>query len=495
MRQVFAFSAGPGVHPRMATDTDHNGTFGLGWEEWARLDELGLPALKLKVDTGAKTSALHAFGIEPFGEGHRRVRFGVHPVPGRDDIEIFCTGTVADRRQFTSSNGETEWRYVIATPVTIGARTWPIEISLTNRQAMSYRMLLGRQALLPDMLVFPALSYQQGALDYSVYDDLAPRPPLRRALRLALLTREPDSYSSGRLKDAAIARGHAIDVIDTARCYLSIHTTAPAIHLDGEPLPFYDAVIPRIGSSITRYGMAVVRQFEILGSYCLNRAQAIGMSRDKLLAHQTLAQHRIPMPATAFAHSSKDSQHLIELVGGAPLVMKLLASTQGRGVVLAETASSAESLISAFRVLDADFLVQDFIEESKGSDIRCLVIGDRVVATMRRRAAAGDFRANLHMGGQAEPIRLTREERQIAVKAMLAMGLQVAGVDLLQARDGVKVLEVNSSPGLEGIEGLSGRDLAGLIIAHIEDKVRLAPRRALPVAADLAEDGGEEGTS
>ena len=198
------------------------------------------------------------------------------------------------------------------------------------------------------------------------------------------------------------------------------------------------------------------------------------------------------MPLTAFAHSSKDSEKLIELVGGPPLVIKLLASTQGRGVVLAQTEAAAESLISAFRVLDADFLVQDFVEESAGTDIRCLVVGDKVVATMRRRAVAGDFRANLHMGGHAEPVKLTREERSVAVKAVLAMGLQVAGVDLLQADDGIKVLEVNSSPGLEGIEGLSGRDVAGVIIDHLEEHVRtvpLLPRRQLARdAAVLAEE-------
>ena len=467
----------------------------LGWEEWASLGELGLPSLKVKVDTGAKTSALHAFAIEPFGDGLRWVRFGIHPVPGRDDIEVFCTGSIVDRRQFTSSNGETEWRYVIGTPVRIGPREWPIEVSLTNRQAMSYRMLLGRGAIAPDMVVNPALSCQQGILDYGVYESLPAKPAIRSALRIALLSREPDSYSSNRLKEAAEARGHQVDVIDTARCYLSINAAAPAIHHDGKPLPFYDAVIPRVGSSITRYGMAVVRQFEIVGSYCLNRAQAIGTSRDKLLAHQTLAQHRIPMPATAFAHSTKDSGQLIDLVGGPPLVMKLLASTQGRGVVLAQTANAAESLISAFRVVDADFLVQDFIEESAGSDIRCLVVGDRVVATMRRRAVSGDFRANLHMGGQAEPIKLGREERLIAVKAVLAMGLEVAGVDLLRANDGIKVLEVNSSPGLEGIEGLSGRDIAGLIVEHIEARVRSVPfsqrRPRLRLEDALAEEESE----
>lgn len=479
----------------MSVDTGGS-DFVLGWEEWASLDELGLPALKVKVDTGAKTSALHAFAIEPFGEGHRRVRFGVHPVPGRDDIEVFCTGNIADRRQFTSSNGETEWRYVIGTRLRIGGREWPIEISLTNRRAMSYRMLLGRQAMPQDTIISPVLSCQQGTLDYELYESLLLRPMVRRTMRVALLTREPESYSSQRLKDAAEARGHTVDVIDTARCYLSINTTASAIHLDGRALPFYDAVIPRIGSSITRYGMSVVRQFEMVGSYCLNRAASIGISRDKLLAHQTLAQHRIPMPMTAFAHSSKDSQKLIDLVGGPPMVMKLLASTQGRGVVLAQTETAAESLISAFRVLDADFLVQDFVEESAGSDIRCLVVGDKVVATMQRRAANGDFRANLHMGGQAEAVKLTRDERLIAVKAVLAMGLDVAGVDLLRADDGIKVLEVNSSPGLEGIEGLSGRDVAGLIIDHIENHVRsvpLAPRKPRPRDADaLAEEESDE---
>jgi ribosomal protein S6--L-glutamate ligase len=475
-------------------------TFVLGWEEWASLTELGLPALKVKVDTGAKTSALHAFGIEPFGESQRRVRFGVHPVPGRDDIEVICTGSIVDRRQFTSSNGETEWRYVIGTRVKIGPREWPIEVSLTNRQAMSYRMLLGRGALGHDMVVNPALSYQQGILNYDPYSSIVIREPASpNGLRIALLTREPASYSSNRIKDSALARGHSVDVIDTARCYLSINSAAPAIHHDGEALPFYDAVIPRIGSSITRYGMAVVRQFEIMGTYCLNRAQAIGTSRDKLLAHQTLAQHRIPMPNTAFAHSTKDSHQLIDLVGGPPLVIKLLASTQGRGVVLAKTAHAAEAQISAFRVLDADFLVQDFIEESSGSDIRCLVVGERVVATMGRRAVSGDFRANLHMGGQAEPIKLTREERSIAVKAVLAMGLEVAGVDLLRAADGIKVLEVNSSPGLEGIEKLSGHDIGALMIEHIETRVRSSAtvgRKARPRDEDaLAEDDGEEGTS
>lgn len=460
-------------------------SFVLGWEEWASLPQLGLPALKVKVDTGAKTSALHAFAMEPFGEGQRRVRFGVHPVPGRDDVEVYCTAPIVDRRQFTSSNGETEWRYVVATNVRIGPREWPIEISLTNRQAMSYRMLLGRQAIGDDTVVHPGLSCQQGELDYRLYETQPPQPSARRTLRIALLTREPDSYSSQRLKTAAEARGHSVDAIDTARCYLSINASAPSIHVDGRQLGFYDAVIPRIGSSITRYGMAVVRQFEILGAYCLNRAEAIGISRDKLLAHQTLALHRIPMPVTAIGHSAKDSRALLDLVGGPPVVMKLLASTQGRGVVLSESSQAAESLLSAFRVLDADVLIQDFIEEAEGADIRCFVIGGRVVAAMERKASKGDFRANLHMGGQAGKVQLTKEERAIAAKAATAIRLEVAGVDLLRAADGIKVLEVNSSPGLEGIERLSERDLASLVIEHLEQNVRSLP---LPVRRSRSEE-------
>jgi ribosomal protein S6--L-glutamate ligase len=465
--------------------------FVLGWEEWASLPDLGLTALMAKVDTGAKTSALHAFAIEPYGDSERMVRFGIHPVPGRDDIEVFCTAPVADRRQFTSSNGEAEWRFVIRTRVCIGPRVWPIEVSLTNRQAMSYRMLLGRQAMAGDAVVNPALSCQQGNLSYDLYAAMGQKPGARRFLRVALLTREPQSYSSLRLAEAASERGHHVDAIDTGRCYLSINAAAPAIHCDGKPLPFYDVVIPRIGSSITHYGMAVVRQFEILGSYCLNPAEAIGTSRDKLLAHQTLARHGIPMPATACARSAKDTRAMIDLVGGPPLVVKLLASSQGRGVVLTETTQTAESLVSAFRVLDAEFLVQDFVKEANATDIRCFVVGGRVVAAMQRQAAEGDFRSNLHLGGQAQPVSLSKHERFIAAKAALAMRLEVAGVDLLRASDGAKVLEVNSSPGLEGIEGLSGRDIAGLIIDQIERRTGAlgqVPRRAKVLSEEALAD-------
>ena len=231
-------------------------------------------------------------------------------------------------------------------------------------------------------------------------------------------------------------------------------------------------MIPRIGAKITDYGMAVLRQFSNTGAVCLNEAGAIGRSRDKLLAQQLLARAKIAMPVTAFAHSPKDTKDLIGLVDGAPVVLKLLTSTQGRGVVLAETRKAAESLVDAFRGLDANFLVQEFVEEAAGADVRAFVIGNKVVGAMKRQAQKGEFRSNLHRGGTASSVRLTADERETARAAAKVLGLSVAGVDLLQTKDGPKVLEVNSSPGLEGIENASGKDIAGQIIEHLERQVR-----------------------
>jgi len=451
----------------------------LGWEEWLSLPGLGIPAVKAKVDTGAKTSSLHAFAIEPFGRDDRSfVRFGIHPVPDRPEIEIFCSAPIVDRREITSSNGEVELRYIIETKVKIGDSEWPIEISLANRENMQYRMLLGRTAIEEQMIVDPNQSFQQRSLSYDAYDHLKKSRPVPRTLRIALLTREPDNYSSRRIVEAAEARGHVCEIINTSRCYMNINDLAPEVHYDGRVLPRYDAVIPRIGSSITSYGMAVVRQFNLMGAFCLNSANAIGASRDKLLAHQLLAQRRIGMPVTAFANSPKDTSELIDIVGGAPLVVKLLESTQGKGVVLAETRKAAESVVGAFRGLKANFLVQEFVKESAGTDIRCFVIGGKVIAAIQRQAEAGEFRSNLHQGGSASRVKITKEERATAVRAAKIIGLNVAGVDLMRSDTGPKVLEVNSSPGLEGAEKFSGQDIAGLIIEYIESKVRPSYRAA-----------------
>ena len=460
--------------------------FTLGWEEWLALPELGLPAIKAKVDTGARTSALHAVAIEPFGsEGAPQVRFSLQPDPDDPDLVVTCSAKVVDRREITSSNGEVELRYVIRTPVNMGGKVWPIEITLTNRETMAYRMLFGRSAITEDMIVAPTASFAQPQLDYSAYASFPRRKSVRRPLRIALLTQEPGNYSSSRLIEAAEARGHVIEPINTVRCYMSINAFRPEVHYDGAALPRYDAVIPRIGAAITSYGMAVLRQFETMGTYCLNRSAAIGASRDKLFAHQLLARHGIGMPSTAFAASPKDTRQLVKLVGGAPVVVKLLESSQGKGVVLAETEKAAESLIDAFRGLDANFLVQEFVKEAGGADVRCFVVGNKVVGTMKRQAAEGEFRSNLHRGGTATKVRISKEERAAAVKASRLAGLSVAGVDILPTPDGPKVLEVNSSPGLQGIEETTGKDVASLIIEHIEARVPMisrARRKTTPTA-------------
>ncbi|WP_460275459.1 30S ribosomal protein S6--L-glutamate ligase [Celeribacter sp. ULVN23_4] len=453
--------------------------FALGWEEWASLPALGLPALKIKVDTGAKTSALHAFDIEPFGRADEpKVRFNIHPVPGREDIAIACSADVVDRREVTSSNGETELRYVISTEIAMGDRRWPIEITLTNRTNMAYRMLLGRQAILDDMIVQPTESFCQPKLDDAIYSTAAIRDAVApRALRIAVLSREPDNYSTLRLVEEGEKRGHVVEVIDTTRCYMAINAMAPEIYYDGERLPRYDAVIPRIGASITSYGTAVIRQFETIGTFCVNGSEGITKSRDKLQAHQVLARHRIGMPTTAFASSPKDTDNLIALAGQAPLIVKLLESTQGRGVVLAETKKAAQSVISAFRGLKANFLVQHFVKEAAGVDIRCVVIDGKVVAAIKRSSSGGDFRSNLHLGGSASKVRITKEERETAVRSAKAFGLRMAGVDLLRAEDGPKVLEVNSSPGFEGAETTTGKNIAGALFDIVEKRMRPAPAR------------------
>jgi ribosomal protein S6--L-glutamate ligase len=293
-------------------------------------------------------------------------------------------------------------------------------------------------------------------------------------MKIAILSRDPKLYSTRRLVAAARERGHEVRVIDVLRCYMNITSHRPSIHYKGEELGDFDAVIPRIGASVTFYGAAVLRQFEMIGVYPLNESVAIVRARDKLRSLQLLSRKGIGLPVTGFAHAPDDVQDLIKMVGGAPLVIKLLEGTQGIGVVLAETEQAAESVVEAFMGLRANILVQEYIKEAGGADIRCFVIGDKVVASMKRQAKPGEFRSNLHRGGTASLVRITPEERSTAVRAAKIIGLNVAGVDILRSKHGPLVMEVNSSPGLEGIEAATGKDIAGQIIALIE---RNAPVR------------------
>jgi ribosomal protein S6--L-glutamate ligase len=291
-------------------------------------------------------------------------------------------------------------------------------------------------------------------------------------MKIAILSRNKKLYSTRRLIEAAAARGHEVAVLDVLRCYMNITSMRPSIHYGGQIMSGFEAVIPRIGASVTFYGTAVLRQFEMTGVYPLNESVAITRSRDKLRSLQLLARKGIGLPVTGYANSPGDVEDLIKMVGGAPLVIKLLEGTQGIGVVLAETKKAAESVIEAFMGLKANILVQEYIREAGGADIRCFVIGDKVVAAMKRQAREGEFRSNLHRGGSASLIRITPEERSTAVRAAKVMGLNVAGVDLLRSTHGPVVMEVNSSPGLEGIEAASGKDIAGMIIDFIERNAR-----------------------
>lgn len=290
-------------------------------------------------------------------------------------------------------------------------------------------------------------------------------------MNIGILSRNPKIYSTHRLVKAAIARGHQVRVVDPLRCYMNITSSNPMVHYRDQLLDDFNVIIPRIGASITYYGSAILRQFEMMGVYSMNESTSITRSRDKLRCLQILSRSGIGLPTTSYAHSTKMTEKLIKMVGGAPCVIKLIEGTQGKGVILGDTAKSAESVIDGFRQMKAHFLVQEFIKECNGCDIRAFVIGDKVVASMMRKAKEGEFRSNLHRGGSAIPVKISDEEAAMAVNAAKVLGLNVAGVDLLRSARGPLVLEVNSSPGLQGIETSTGLDIASMIIEYIEKNI------------------------
>jgi ribosomal protein S6--L-glutamate ligase len=447
----------------------------IGKAEWCGLEELGLPAIKARVDSGAKTSSLHAFNIHQFEEeGKRYVHFDIHPIQNDRKTIQSCRGLVVDRREVRSSSGVKERRSVIKTPITLGDETWNIEVTLTNRDSMGYRMLLGREAMTNRVLIDPDSSFCLGTVTTDeVRKHYGTVKPKSDGLRIVVLASNPELYSNKRLIEAGEERGHEMRFVNISQCYMNISADNPEIHYrGGQLLDDVDAIIPRIKPSMTFYGCAVARQFQSTGVYCLNDSVSISLSRHKLRSLQLLSTKGIPMPTTGFANSPMDTSDIIQMVGGAPLVIKLLEGTQGKGVVLAETAKAAESVINAFKSLRANILVQEFIKEADGKDIRCFVIDGKVVGSIQREAAKGEFRANLHLGGTASTVKISAEERKIAVAATKAMGLQVAGVDIIRSSSGPKVLEVNSSPGLEGIESITEKDVAGLMIQCIERKLK-----------------------
>lgn len=455
----------------------------VGSEEWCAFPDIGIPAIKARVDSGAKTSSLHAFNIQPFTRnGNPWVSFEVHPLQQNRRVVVRCESPVVDRRIVRSSSGSSEKRYVVKSRLQLNDQLWEIELTLANRDAMGYRMLLGREAMGGRMLVDPSTSACLGQVSSTELKNLYgtnQRP--HNGLKIGLLASNPDLYSNQRILEAGEERGHEMVFLNIKQCYMKLDAEEPEVHYrGGRILNDLDAVIPRIRPSITFYGCALARQFETLGVYTLNSSAAISQSRDKLFSLQLLLNSGLDIPTTGFANSPMDTNDLIEMVGGAPLIVKLLEGTQGRGVVLAETRKAAESVINAIKSLRANLLVQEFIKEAQGKDLRLFVIDGKVSAAIQREAAPGEFRANIHQGGSASIVKVTSEEKRLALKAAKTLGLKVAGVDIIRSKKGPLLLEVNSSPGLEGIETATGKDIAGTMIAAIEKK--LSWRREL--AAD-----------
>ena len=448
----------------------------LGSEEWCHLPELGIPIIKARIDSGAKTSALHAINIAPFKkEGQNWVKFDINPIQNNVKTIIHCEAPLVDKRIVKSSSGFREERYVIQTNLEIGNSNWLIEMTLTNRDSMGFRMLLGREAMSGRVLVDPEQQYLLGQpTSDSLKEVYKNSEKVSSGLRIGLLASNPELYSNKRIMEAGEMRGHEMHFLNIKECYMKLDAKTPEIHYRGGLiLNQFDAIIPRIRPSITFYGCALTRQFEALNVYCLNSSTAITQSRDKLFSLQLLLQSGIDIPTTGFANSPLDTDDLIKMVGGPPLIVKLLEGTQGKGVVLAETRKAAESVINAFKSLNANILVQEFIKEANGKDLRLFVVDGKVVATIQREAMPGEFRANIHLGGTASVIKPTPEEKKIAIRAAKAMDLKVAGVDIIRSSKGPLLLEVNSSPGLEGIEGATNKDIAGEMILAIEKNFKL----------------------
>ncbi|MCA6422878.1 MAG: 30S ribosomal protein S6--L-glutamate ligase [Flavobacterium sp.] len=451
----------------------------LGSEEWCSFPEIGIPAIKARVDSGAKTSALHAINIAPFlKEEENWVKFDINPIQNNLKTVIHCQAKLVDKRIVKSSSGFREQRYVIQTTLKIGNDSWEIEMTLTNRDSMGFRMLLGREAMSGRILVDPEQKYLLGQTTSENLKNLYSDAIVNKSgLRIGVLASNPDLYSNRRIMEAGEMRGHEMHFLNIKECYMKLDADKPEIHYrGGKILDNFDAVIPRIRPSITFYGCALTRQFEAMKVYCLNSAAAITQSRDKLFSLQLLLHHGVDIPTTGFANSPLDTDDLIKMVGGSPLIVKLLEGTQGKGVVLAETKKAAESVINAFKSLNANILVQEFIKEANGKDLRLFVVDGKVVAAIQREAAPGEFRANIHMGGTASVIKPTSDEKKIAIKAAKAMDLKVAGVDIIRSSKGPLLLEVNSSPGLEGIEGATNKDIAGEMIKAIEKNFKLYPK-------------------
>jgi ribosomal protein S6--L-glutamate ligase len=447
----------------------------IGCEEWLSIKDLNIPIIKARIDSGAKTSSIQANNIKKIiRNGETWVIFDVCPIQDNSSLNVSCESKVIDIRIIRSSTGESQKRYVIKTNICIGQNIFEVELTLAERDGMEYRMLLGREALSDRFLVdsskrFNYKNYNDDEV-LSLYKHLFKKSS---GLKIGLLASNKELYSNKRIIESAEARGHKITFLNIQHCYMKLDAQTPEVrYRGGKIIDDLDVVIPRIRPSMTFYGCALLRQFDSIGTYCLNSSSSISQSRDKLFSSQLFSKNGIKIPITGFAKSPLETKDLIDMVGGSPLIVKLLESTQGRGVISAETNKAAESVINAFKSLRANILVQEFIKEAQGKDIRCFVVDGKVVASIMREAKIGEFRSNIHQGGIAKNIKISIEERKLAIKAAKIFKLDVAGVDIIRSNKGPLVLEVNSSPGLEGIENITGKDISNTIIMSIEKKLK-----------------------
>lgn len=449
----------------------------IGCEEWLSLEDIKIPAIKARVDSGAKTSAIQASNIKRVTRnGEAWVTFDVNPIQDNLSLNVSCESKVIDTRIIRSSSGESQKRYVIKTKLKLGPDEFEIELNLADRDGMEYRMLLGREAIINRYLVDASKSFVlSDNLDGEIIKKYNYLIKQSSGLKLGLLASNKDLYSNKRLIEAAEARGHKIEFLNIQHCYMKLDAQKPEVRFrGGKILDDLDAVIPRIRPSMTFYGCALLRQFDSIGTYCLNSSFSISQSRDKLFSSQLFSINGINIPITGFAKSPLETKDLIDMVGGSPLIVKLLESAQGKGVVSAETNKAAESVINAFKSLQANILVQEFIKEAEGKDIRCFIVDGKVVASIIRQANKGEFRSNIHQGGKARKVKINSEEKKLAIKAAKIFKLDVAGVDIIRSNKGPLLLEVNSSPGLEGIESITGKDIANEIILAIEKKLKFS---------------------
>ena len=451
----------------------------IGNQEWCCFRGLKIPLIKARRESGAKTSSIQSTNIKQFKKGKETwVSFDVNPIQDNLSIVVHCESEIIDVRIVKSSSGITDKRYVVKETITLGEHTFEIELTLANRDGMDFRMWLGREAMKDRFIVDPSKEYSVGQVtDQELENSYSHLLHEKSGLSIGLLATDRSLYSNKRLLEAGIARGHDMFFYNIQQCYMRLDTITPEVrYRGGSIIQDLDAIIPRLRPSMTFYGCALLRQFHSIGTYCSNSDTAITQSRDKLYSSQLFSGNNIQIPITGFAKSPLDTKDLISMVGGAPLVINLLQSAQGKGVVSAETNKAEESVINAFKSLQANILVQEFIKEAGGKDLRCFVVNGKVVASIERTAPKGEFRSNIHMGGMAKKVKISQEERILALKAAKIVNLAVAGVDIIRSNKGPLLLEVNSSPGLEGIETATGKDIANEMIIAIEKKLKYNQR-------------------